>query len=303
MPRCDAVGMILSFSALAALIAGQLTLLISAEPRISAAADAALRTAGMVWSALTLLSVVSGRVAPKPRPAWPVARLGASGVVAGTVALLVLALQRSPERTFLNVVGYLGLAVPLSWVVYRGAGAEFAARAALALGVLALISTRVNLPPDAAFDIAQAKPDSLFRWTVGFPIDGWTLRQQFTVRRSSGVSSDSELLIPLAGPYDGTTRVIATIDGMGIGQLDGMPRGFLQARIPAATLAIPGKRTLELRLSTPDPGIRLIAQRWTAGATLAAAASSYHDGAGWRPGTFNDLGGGAQPGVYVMHIR
>jgi hypothetical protein len=293
-------------AAVAAVVAAQIALLMDQQPHPSAALDVALRVGAGTWALLTLLSVALDMVSqPRASGTTDSSRDGLGAVRAAAVlgALFAIAVQRSPQRAFLNLVGFAALAVPLVWTVQRWRGGASATRAVLALGVLALASARVNLPPNVAFNIAEAKPASPFRWTVGFPSGEWTLRHEFLAGASHPPGYRPELLIPLAAPYAGTSNVVVTLDGKQVTMLEGPARGFLHARLQPEWLALPGPRTLELRLLPPDPQFRLLAQRWTAGASLGPNASSYFDGVAWHSGTFNDLTGLAQPGIYVLQIR
>ena len=293
-------------AAVAAVVAAQLTLLLDRSPQLSTALDAAARVGLGTWAILELLSVAAAMASqPRaPRTESGSARVGGA-VQTGALlaALFALAVQRSPERALLNLVGFVGLAAPLAWTAQRWRGGEMAVRAVLALGVLALASTRVNLPPNAAFDIVEAKADSPFRWTVGFPSSSWVLRHEFVARLPQPPGYRPELLIPLAAPYPGSADVAITLDGTRVTLMEGMARGFLHARLQPEWLALPGRRTLEMRLTPADSSFKLIAQRWTDGAALGASASSYFDGVSWHAGTFNEATGAAQPGVYVLQIR
>jgi hypothetical protein len=223
-------------------------------------------------------------------------------IAAAVSVVIIAALQRAPGRLVLNLGGFILLAAPLAWVVGRRAGQSEATRAVVALGVLAVYATHVNLPRGTAFDFSQAQVGSPFRWSIGVPQDGWFLRHEVQLdgpARERG----GELLIPLASRYAGPARVFARLNGHELGELRGADRGYLLTDIPASSLAGHSRLTLELRQSAPDQSLRLVAQRWTAGATLGALSSSYYQANEWHAGTFDDLLGVPRPGIIVVELR
>lgn len=222
-------------------------------------------------------------------------------VLAMAVVSVALALLfwRTPSRLTLNVVGYLSLGAPLAWVVARRAGGRTAVVAVAALGVLAMGTGAVDArrPPI----IEDAHIESNIKWTVGWPNDRWALRHTIELEEPLVVAS-AELAVPLAREYRGGTRVLAALNGRELEPVTPRGTGFRIA-VPAALLAGQRRLSFELRADPPDRDLRLMAFRWGRGATVPDGASEYFDGQRWFPGTFNDVTGAAQRGIYVVRLE
>ncbi|MGH2371536.1 MAG: hypothetical protein ACRDI2_25475, partial [Chloroflexota bacterium] len=143
--------------------------------------------------------------------------------------------------------------------------------------------------------------DSSFRWTVGWPEDGWVLRHQLQLADPAAGPVIVALL--LAHGYDGPARVLAAVNGHDLGPLRLVEPDLLQIEVPAHVIAGQSRLVFDLRLQPQDPTLRLVAQRWVGGATLGGAASSFYDTQRWWPGTFNDVAGRRQTGVYIIRVR
>ena len=230
-------------------------------------------------------------------------QLTAGHVVFGAAALLAAALQRSPSRLVVNLLGFGLIAVPLVWVVRRRVGPAAAASAAAALAVFAVFPTHVDLRQAPSTEKWRA--DSPFRWTVGWPSDGWILRHEIRLDRPA-TARPMRLIVPIAGDAAaqpaGPGQVFATMNGQDLGPL--RPTGYesLVVDIPAELLAGRSRLTFELRQAPVDASLRIVAQRWTGGAGLGPTASSFYDTQRWWPGTFNDLVGKQQAGVYILEL-
>jgi hypothetical protein len=61
--------------------------------------------------------------------------------------------------------------------------------------------------------------------------------------------------------------------------------------------------TFELRQERLDPLLRLVAQRWSGGATNSDRASKYFDGQTWHAGTLDAATGRPHAGIYVLQLR
>jgi hypothetical protein len=294
-------------------------------PAVHLAARAALAC----WIVLTLGSVAGQMLAPAAGPAdgaldgragrYLVAPAGgavhagqlesehrpflsAGWITLATLVLLSAALQRAPARLALNAAGYLAVVGPLVWIVGRRAGRLPAARAALACSVLALAVTHVNLPRQTAFDYVMAREESPFRWSVGWPADGWVLRHEIRLPEPAGGRA-AQLTVLLAARYDGAAQVFAAVNGRDLGPMRlGADRKGMYVDVPASAIAGATRLRFELRQAPVDPALRIVAQRWSAGATLGGAASSFFDTRTWWPGTFNDVTAQRQPGVYVVEL-
>jgi hypothetical protein len=228
--------------------------------------------------------------------------LGAAWITLGTLVLLLAALQRAPARLALNAAGYLAVVGPLVWIVGRRAGRLPAARAALACSVLALAATNVNLPREMAFDYVMAQEESPFRWSVGWPAEGWVLRHEVQLPGPAAARA-AQLTVLLAAPYDGASQVFAAVNGHDLGPMRlAADRKGMYVDVPAPVMAGTTRLAFELRQAPVDPALRIVAQRWSAGATLGGGASSYFDTRTWWPGTFNDVAAQRRPGVYVVEL-
>jgi hypothetical protein len=247
------------------------------------------------WLVLRAVAGAGGRVggvSPRGRwAAWQIALAGGALVAAG--------LQRAPGRLVLNLIGYALCAGFAVWVAQSRGGALAAARAAAVVAVFAVVATTADLRAPLA--VESTRPASAFRWSVGWPSQDWVLRHE--LRLPPGAPAPRELAVPLAAPYEGPARVFARVNGVDLGPLQQAPPTELRLELPGEVVGQGGRVVLELRQRPVDPAQRLIAQRWTAGATLGGTASSYFDGLEWLPGTFDDGAGRPQPGVFVLRFE
>lgn len=284
-------------------------LAVAPVPDIAVASGRGLRLALALWGGWTAFAVITamarhGSAAPGAVTPAQGATLGRWPfppdwqIALGGAALLVAALQRSPGRLVVNLIGYGAAAVFLIWIVRRCGGADAAARAVAVLAVFALVPTHVDWRTTPLTENARA--ESPFRWTVGWPGAAWVLRHELDL--TALARRPQSLMIPLAVRYDGPAQVYLTVNGEALGPLALVGGQSLQARIPERLVDGQSRLTLDLRQRPHDPVLRLIAQPWTAGATLGARASSFYDGERWWPGTFGDVAGRQKPGMYVIRF-
>lgn len=278
-------------------------------PDVSVAIGRGLRLALALWGGWTALAVIvamardgsaaPGAVAPAPGAQWGGWPFPPDWqIVLGSAALLVAALQRSPARLVVNLIGYGVAAVFLIWIVRRYGGAQASARAVAVLAVFALVPTHVDWRTTPLTENARA--ESPFRWTVGWPGEAWVLRHELDL--TALARAPQTLMIPLAVRYEGPAQVYLTLNGEALGPVAIVNGQSLQARVPERLVVGQTRLTVDLRQRPHDPMLRLVAQPWTAGATLGTRASSYYDGERWRSGTFGDVSGRPKPGMYVIRF-
>lgn len=225
-------------------------------------------------------------------------RVTAWWVAAAGALLIAAALQRSLARFVTNLLGYALVAIPLLWVVQRRAGPAAATRAAVAFAIFAFFPTHLDVPRPVITE--QSRPDSAFRWSVAWPAENWVLRYELQLSR--GLTEPLQVQFFLAQPYSGDSKIYVTVNGTDLGparQIDGTALGF---EVPVALVSSPGRLTFDLRQRPIDQRLLLIAQPWSAGASLGAAASSFSDGERWWKGTFNTARGRRQAGIYVVRV-
>jgi hypothetical protein len=254
-----------------------------------------------LWTAGQVVAAVSGPApgAAPPGPAPLLARWPAWQVAVAGGALLVAGLQRAPQRLVLNLIGYALLSALAIWVAQRRGGSLAATRAAALVAVFAVVAATADRRAPLA--VQSTRPASAVRWSVGWPDPLWVLRQE--VLLSSAAQPPGMLEVPLATAYDGPAQVLVRANGVELGPMERDGPAALRLALPPEVVGRAGSLVLELRQRPFDPEQRLIAQRWTAGATLGGAASSYFDGREWRPGTFDDEAGRRQDGVYVLQVK
>lgn len=291
------------------LVVAQLWLARSPSDDLGPAAGAAVRGLLAAWGLFTLLDIgaalLRGRaptaadstsLVHTPASGFPL--LGAWYLVAAGALFIAAALQRWPSRLAINLLGYALLAVPLVWLVQHRAGPGAARKAALVLAVFCFLPTNgdVRQPPV----VERSAAGSPFRWSVGWPVDGWLLRHEIRLDRAAGGPRD--LWIPLAARYDGPARVHVSVNGRPLGEA--RPEGdSVRITLPADVLADETRLAIELRQEPRDPALRLLATRWAGGASLGHDASSFFDGERWRQGTLDDVAGRLQPGTYVLRLE
>ena len=259
----------------------------------------------LLLAAVALLAVVAvcrredvplGR--PVARLPDPDRALRALPVLGATGALVALPLLGQPARLTLTLSCYLLLAGVIWWVVRRGAGPRAAAGAVAGLAGLCLVAACAQRP--SMRFIEDWRPDSPYKWAVGWPTAAWRLRH--TVHFAApGPRGALRVRLFLARPYDGPARVFATVNGQDVSVE--RTESELHVDVPAALAAGASDLDLVLRQSPPDPRLRLLATRWAEGASRGPTATSFGDGVTWQPGTFNDALGRRQPGVLTLHVE
>jgi hypothetical protein len=222
---------------------------------------------------------------------WRVTLLASAAIVVGPFG--------SATRAMADLLGYWMVAVPTLWLARRWWGPAAAARAALALAILVLWPLHLNLVQPPA--TVTAEPASTYRWAAGWPDERWVLRHRL---RLPGVlpGRRATLVLPLAAAYTGPARVLVSINGRATGAARLQGHATLEIDVPADLLVPGAVLAFDLRQEPAGAAMRLIAQRWTAGTSLGAGASSYFDGHAWHDGTFNDALGRPQPGAYLAYL-
>ena len=265
-----------------------------------------LKVAVAVWALWTTGQVVVAVAGTGPRAAAPgvaggslLARWPAWQIALAGGVLLTAGLQRAPQRLVLNLIGYALVAAFAVWVVQRRGGRVAAARAAAVVAAFAVVATTADRRQPLT--VESSRPASAVRWSVAWPEPLWVLRHE--VRLAPGSLPPGRLEVPLATAYDGPARVLVRANGVELGPMAQDGPTSLRLALPPDAVGRSDRLTLELRQQPFDPDLRLIAQRWTAGATLGAAASSYFDGQAWRAGTFDDAAGRRRDGVYVLQLK
>jgi hypothetical protein len=207
----------------------------------------------------------------------------------------------APSRLAANGLAIAVWAPALWWVVSRRAGREMAARALLALSVFTVATAMVDLR-NTRF-IEDFRPDSPFRWPVGWPREGWVLRYEFRLDAPSPPRA-AKLRLALARLYQGNTHILATLNGRDLGPAE-YASGTMEMTVPVSREQMAGLTdfVFELRPSAIDRSLQLLAQPWAGGASLRLASTSYFDGAGWHEGTLNDSTGQTQSGIYVVRFE
>jgi len=281
-----------------ALAAAQIRLLSGSD--LLAALDAVVRWGVGAWVVATLVAASWSAIrgGPPSRPTGDT-RL-AMRVLLITCVLLIAALLRAPHRLVVNLLGFALLGAPLVWLVRRRAGERAAAWAAIAFGVL--VFTPTHLDVRAAPQRAEFDAESGFRWAVGWPDGEWVLSHQMVLARPLGNAALS-LYVQRAGFYSGAAAVEVTLNGERVGTLQNREQDWLAVALPVRLTAGQTALLFELREDRLDPLLRLVAQRWSGGATAGAAASRYFDGTSWHGGTLNAATGRPEGGMYVLQLR
>ena len=265
--------------------------------------DLALRAGAGAWIVWALASTLWECIQDPVRAACAedtaAGRL-ASRVLGVSALLITAALLRAPERLLVNVLGFLLVGGALLWGVRRRATGVVTLRASLAFGLLAFVPT--HLDASQAPQIRVSEPASHFRWSVGWPTDEWGLAHEMVVDRPLS-PAHYELWVQHAGLHQVPGRIEVSFNGQPLGPLEPRGQDWLMLDLPASQTAGLTRLRFELRQRGRSEIQRLTAQRWSGGATLGAAASSYFDGLTWRSGTFDDVTGEARPGLYVMELR
>jgi hypothetical protein len=138
-------------------------------------------------------------------------------------------------------------------------------------------------------------------WSAGWPSRQWALRQEIALDRP--LDRPHLLIVALARTPPSSADVRVWLNGAELGAMRAAPYDRLELLVPADRLASQRRLTFELRLPSPDAALRVLAHRWSAGATLGGTASAYFDGTAWRSGTYDDTAGLARAGVYTMELE
>jgi len=299
---------------LVGLLATQLRLAFASEPEVSRALASGLRWALASWIAVTSWSVLRELLVPRGQIAanaaaevsvarvivtQSMARERVLRTLAAGALLIAAALLRAPSRLAVNVLGFGLLAVPLCWVIQRRAGWPVAVRAATIVTVVAFFPT--HLDGSVAPKRHGAVPENPFMWSVTWPSLDWRLRHTIPLAEP-WPARPARISVLGASQYAGPAAVLATVNTQEVGALQDWGNGYLGIEIPAAVAR--GQRTfvIELRVSQVDPGLRILAQRWTGGAAARGSASAFFDGDRWRTGTFNDVLDRSQPGIHLISV-
>lgn len=285
-----------------ALGAGQLVLVAGAS--WPATRDGALKVLLAVLlvavAALTVGALCRGREPGPPRraPVLPAGALRALPVLGVSAVAVALPLLGQPARLSLTLYCYLLLAGVVWWVVRRGAGARVAAGAVCGLAAFTVVAATAQLP--SMRFIEDWRPDSPYKWAVGWPTESWRLRH---VVRLPGPGPEHALRLRLflARQYDGPARVFATVNGHDV-DVELTP-SEMHVDVPAALVGGASELDLVLRQSPPDPRLAPSIQRVASRRSRGSGATSFGDGRRWQPGTFNDALGRPQPGVLTLHVE
>lgn len=268
----------------------------------------AILATGARWALATYLAlivarvcrdVVTGSTRPWPAGRWTAMQIGTAGAV-----LIAVVLLRTPSRMIVNLLGYALVALPLWWLVRRRSGSGAAAQIMLAVTLFVLWPTHLTAVP--RLSTVGWDWQSTVRWSVGFPSEAWALRHVVRLPRPHE-SGSLYLMVPLAEPYQGQSRITARINGEDPGQLlenAGGTSGATSLWMEVAPQQARGTQefTIELRQHPVDGRLRLIAQRWVRGASSGVHASSYFDGERWWPGTFHNAANRRLDGVYLIFL-
>lgn len=285
------------------LVALQVAVLANPSVRWSSAAGAALRWGLGAGLALIVLGLAVRVMAGTP----PAVRRRTEAAVFDTLfacaafALMLASLLRSPSRLAVNLLGTVLVGGPLYWITHRRVGPRAAALAMAALALFVTYPALQDLNLVARGGAAAVLATS-FRWTVGWPSEQWVLAHEIELGRP-WQGGPATLAIQRYGPYEGQSLVLASVNEVALGPMRETEFNALEVDVPEHALT--GRRLMrfELRLSAVDQRLRLVAHRWTAGATRGARASSFFDGHAWHFGTFDDVRGRSEAGVYVLDLK
>ena len=268
---------------------------------LGAPADRALGTGVRVAFGALVLRLLLDVARKRSGPTLPGGLgLSWSGVVAVTLVLLVATLQRSPSRLIVNLLGYGLAALPSVWLARRFGGAAAATRVAWALAVFVLVPAHVDWR--AVEGTRLQGVETPFVWSAGWPSGDSVLRHEVVVPAELNGKS-LRFFALLAERYTGASRVVVSGNGQALGAAELSPEGdAIGLQVPAGLVRGGQSLALDLRLQPYDSRLRLVAHRWTGGASRGAAASSYLHDQRWLPGTFAAVPGRAKPGAYLVRL-
>jgi hypothetical protein len=214
-------------------------------------------------------------------------------------ALIGFALLRTPNRLVVNLIGYAVVSAAALWVAQRRAGEPGARAAGLAVALLGFLPTATHVPTPPP--LLHSLPGSPFKWTAGWPSTEWAFRHEIQLARP--LDRPARLVAIRDRPPAGVGQVQVSLGGTDLGAMREAAFDVLELHIPAERLAGMTRLSFELRLTAPDPTLRLVAHRWIYGATLGAGASSFYDGSEWRRGTYDDRTGRVAGGAYLIELQ
>lgn len=254
--------------------------------------------------ALAMADLLTWLTVPSRRGTWAVRAPGRRWPPGYQLALLgavliAAALLRTPHRLVANLIGYAVVATALLWVAERRGGAPAARAAGLAVALFGFVPTHLNVGTPPTMETGAG--GSAFIWTASWPSTEWVLRHEIELEKP--LSRRAVLTLALAQRPTSRANVLVRLDGIELGPMRLAPYDVLEREVGLEHLAAKKHLVFELRLSDPDPSIRLLAHRWTGGASLGPAASSYFDGLRWNAGTFDDVLGRSRPGVYLLELQ
>lgn len=292
------------------LMTAQLALAIEPEEGLPGALRASSR--GTLSAALLLLCLgVAWAMAQGAGPATAAApaaarRVGRSawrvtsgvGVLGASSAIVAVALARQPARLTLTLYCFVLVSGAAWWIVRRSGGAVAAASAVAGLTLLTVVASTAQYPSLRLLE--DWHPDSPYRWSIGWPTEEWRVRH--TVQLAAPLpAKELRLRLFLAQAYDGPARLYAAVNGHELGAAN--VTGEVHVDVPLQYASGASRLEFVLRQSPVDPRLRVLASRWTQGASLSATASGFfHEGV-WLPGTFNDAAGRRQVGVLAAHLE
>lgn len=232
-------------------------------------------------------------------PAW-LDRVSGSQLAALGGAMIALTLARTPHRMAANAIGYALLAVIAIWAAQHRGGPRAARAAGLAVALLGLVPTHVNLPTAPHLPIAET--GSAYIWSAGWPAAGWALRHQLVLEQP--LDRAHMLIVSLAGPASAEgPDVRVRLNDVDVGTMRNGTYDRLELLVPAERLTGQRRLSFELVAGAARSDLRVVAHRWVGGASLGRASSAYFDGRAWHEGTFDDAAGLARAGIYAIELQ